>query len=156
MIPWDDHAVARSRDQRIKDTLELLQTEVDVWIATASAAGRPYLVPLSFYWRGDAMIVTTKSSSRTGRNFAGTGRARAAIGQTRGQVVVIDARVEEIPIGDDVELEDAFVRATEFDPRPWDVGYTFFRLIPERIQAWRGDDAEELRDRDLMRSGVFL
>jgi hypothetical protein len=148
--------MARPRDQRIEDTLELLQTEVDAWIATASGAGNPYLVPLSFYWSGDAMIVTTKRSSRTGRNFDGTGRARAAIGQTRGQVVVIDARVEEMPVGENVELEAAYVRATDFDPRPWDVGYTFFRLTPERIQAWRGDDAEELRDRDLMRDGVFL
>ena len=133
--------MARPRDQRIKDTLELLQTEVDVWIATASGA---------------AMIVTTMRSSQTGRNFDVTGRARAAIGQTRGQVVVIDARVEEMPVGENVELEDAYVRATDFDPRPWDVGYTFFRLTPERIQAWRGDDAEELRDRDLMRDGMFL
>lgn len=140
----------------MKDTLELLQTEVDVWIATASGAGRPYLVPLSFYWSGDGMIVTTTRSSRTGRNFAGTRRARAAIGQTRGQVVVIDALVQEMPVGENVELEDAYVRATEFDPRPWDAGYTFFRLTPERIQAWRGDDAEELRDRDLMRDGLFL
>jgi Pyridoxamine 5'-phosphate oxidase len=148
--------MARPRDQRIKDTLELLQTEVDVWIATAGGAGKPYLVPLSFYWSGDAMIVTTRRSRQTGRNFAGTGRARAAIGQTRGQVVVIDARVKEMPVGDNVELENAYVRATDFDPRPSDVGYTFFRLIPERIQAWRGDDAEELRDKDLMRDGVFL
>jgi Pyridoxamine 5'-phosphate oxidase len=148
--------VARPRDERIRDTLELLRTEVDVWIATANGAGKPYLVPLSFYWNGDAMIVTTTRSSRTGRNFAGTGRVRAAIGKTRGQVVVIDARVEEMPVGEDVGLEDAYVRATDFDPRPWDVGYTFFRLIPERIQSWRGDDAEELRDKDLMRDGVFL
>lgn len=148
--------MARPRRQRIEETLELLRTEVDAWVATAGAAGEPNLAPLSFYWDGIAMIVTTPRSSRTGRNLAGTGRARAAIGQTRGQVVVVDARVDELPVGRDVELEDAYVRATEFDPRPWNAGYTFFRLVPERIQAWRGDDAEELRDKDLMRDGVFL
>jgi len=144
----------RSRNQRVK--LVGLRTEVHVWVAIPSRAGKPYLVPLSFYWSGEAMIVTTPRSSQTGRNFIGTGRARAAIGHTRGEVVVIDARVEEMPIGEDVELEDAYVRATDFDPRPWDADYTFFRLIPERIQAWRGDDAEELRDKDVMRDGVFL
>lgn len=148
--------MARPREERLKDTLELLRTEVDVWIATASATAVPYLVPLSFYWTGESMIVTTQRSSRTGRNLAGTGRDRVALGQTRGEVVVVDVRVEEMPVGENVELEDAYVRATDFDPRPWDVGYTFFRLIPERIQAWRGDDAEELRDRDLMRDGAFL
>jgi hypothetical protein len=111
--------MARSRDQRIKDALELLQTEVDVWIATAGGGGKPYLVPLSFYWSGDAMIVTTTHSSQTGRNFAGAGGACAAIGQTRGQVAVIDARVEEMPVGENVELENAYVRAIDFDPRPW-------------------------------------
>jgi hypothetical protein len=102
------------------------------------------------------MIVTTPRSSRTGRNFVATGRARVAIGQTRGNVVVIDAQVQEMPIGEAVELEDAYVRATDFDPRPWDAGYTFFRLTPERIQTWRGDDADELRDKDVMRDGLFL
>jgi hypothetical protein len=148
--------MARSRVQRVDDALEQLRTEVDVWVATSSAAAEPYLVPLSFYWTGDSLIVTTQASSRTGRNLAGTGRARLAIGQTRGEVVVLDVRAEEMPVGEKVELEDAYVRATDFDPRPWDAGYTFFRLIPERIQAWRGDDADELRDRDLMRDGVFL
>jgi hypothetical protein len=147
--------VARSREQRVEDTLKALRTEVDAWVATAGD-DRPYLIPLSFYWNGHAMIVTTQRSSRTARNFVGTSSARAAIGETRGNVVVIDAQVEEMPIGVDVELEDAYVRATSFDPRPWDVGYTFFRLVPNRIQAWRGDDVEELRDRDVMRDGVFL
>jgi hypothetical protein len=148
--------VARLREQRIEDTLEDLRTEVDVWIATASRAGTPYLVPLSFYWTGKAMIVTTPRSSRTGRVFLDTGKARAAIGRTRENFVVIDARVEEMPVGEDVELEDAYARTTDFDPCPWNVGYTFFRLIPERIQAWRGDDAEELRDKALMQDGDFL
>src|SRR5581483_2256632 len=104
--------MARSRQERIKDTLELLRTEVDVWIATASTAGKPYLVPLSFYWSGEALIVTTQRSSRTARNFIEVGQARAAIGQTRGQVVVIDTRAEEMPVGESVELEDAYVVAT--------------------------------------------
>jgi Pyridoxamine 5'-phosphate oxidase len=148
--------VVRSREQRVKDALDGLRTEVDAWVATASGAGKPYLVPLSFYWSGEVMIVTTPRSSRTGRNFLATGKARVAIGQTRGTVVVIDAKVEEMPIGEAVEVEDAYVHATGFDPRPWDVGYTFFRLSPERIQTWRGDDANELHDKDVMRDGVFL
>ena len=146
----------RPREQRVKDALEELRTQVDAWVATANGAGKPYLVPLSFYWNGEVMIVTTARSSRTGRNFVASARARVAIGQTRGNVVVVDARVEEMPIGEAVELEDAYVRATDFDPRPWDAGYTFFRLIPERIQTWRGEDADELREKDVMRDGLFL
>lgn len=159
MIPVDgnedNRRVARSREQRLSDTLEKLKSEVDVWVASASSDGVPYLVPLSFYWNGAVMVVTTPRSSRTGRNLLRSGRARVAIGPTR-DVVVIDARVEEMPVGEDVELENAFVGATDFDPRPYNAGYTFFRIVPERIQAWRGEDPEELRDRDLMRDGAFL
>ncbi len=40
------------------------------------------------------MIVTTPCSSRAGRNFLATGTARVAIGEPRGNVVVIDAYVD--------------------------------------------------------------
>jgi len=50
-----------------------------------------------------------------------------------------------MPIGEDVELEDAFVRATDVDPRPWNAGYTLFRLVPERIQARTAGDGPMLR-----------
>ena len=49
----------RPREQRVKDALEELRTQVDAWVATANGAGKPYLVPLSFYWNGEVMIVTT-------------------------------------------------------------------------------------------------
>jgi nitroimidazol reductase NimA-like FMN-containing flavoprotein (pyridoxamine 5'-phosphate oxidase superfamily) len=65
--------MARPREQRIKDTLELLQTEVDVWIATASGAGKPYLVPLSFYWSGYSVLLpngSRRGEATTPRNFA--------------------------------------------------------------------------------------
>jgi nitroimidazol reductase NimA-like FMN-containing flavoprotein (pyridoxamine 5'-phosphate oxidase superfamily) len=47
----------RSTVQRRRDTEHRLTHDVDVWVATASAAGAPYLVPLSFDWDGDALIL---------------------------------------------------------------------------------------------------
>ena len=40
----------RSRAQRRRDTEHRLTHDVDVWVASASADGGPYLVPLSFEW----------------------------------------------------------------------------------------------------------
>jgi len=34
------------------DTLALLRTEIDGWVASADEMGRAYLVPLSHYWDG--------------------------------------------------------------------------------------------------------
>ena len=44
----------RSRAQRKADTLALLRTEVDCWVASADKVGNAHLVPLSFYWDGGA------------------------------------------------------------------------------------------------------
>ena len=49
----------RSRAQRRHDTEHRLTHDVDVWVASASADGGPYLVPLSFDWDGEALLVAT-------------------------------------------------------------------------------------------------
>jgi hypothetical protein len=66
-------------------------------VASASADGKPYLVPLSFDWDGDAVLVATPTYSPTGRNLAGSGVARLALGPTR-DVTMIEADVEVIEI----------------------------------------------------------
>ena len=45
----------RSRAQRRRDTEHRLSHDIDVWVASASADGTPYLVPLSFDWEGEAL-----------------------------------------------------------------------------------------------------
>ena len=40
----------RSRGQRRGDTEHRFTHDKDIWVASASAAGAPYLVPLSFDW----------------------------------------------------------------------------------------------------------
>jgi hypothetical protein len=48
----------RSRAQRRRDTEHRLTHDVDAWVASASADGAPYLVPLSFDWDGEALLET--------------------------------------------------------------------------------------------------
>ena len=45
----------RSRAQRRRDTEHRLTHDVDVWVASASADGAPYLVPPSSDWDGEAL-----------------------------------------------------------------------------------------------------
>ena len=52
-------AAPRSRDQRRRDTEHRLTHDKDVWVASASADGTPYLVPLSCDWDGGALLVAT-------------------------------------------------------------------------------------------------
>ncbi|WP_067972388.1 pyridoxamine 5'-phosphate oxidase family protein [Nocardiopsis trehalosi] len=145
----------RTRLQRREDTLRRLTTDVDAWVATADPAdGTPYLVPLSFLWEGGTLLLSTAAASPTARNLLATGRVRVGVGPTR-DVVLIEGTVtsfpaEEIP----ADLGDAFATATGFDPRASRSPYLYFRVHPDRLQAWR--EVDELPERDLIRDGAWL
>ena len=62
----------RSRAQRRRDTEHRLTHDIDAWVASASPDGAPYLVPLSFDWDGEALLIATPTDSPTGRNLAAT------------------------------------------------------------------------------------
>jgi hypothetical protein len=72
----------RSRAQRRRDTEHRLAHDVDLWVASASADGAPYLVPLSFDWDGEVLLVATPAGSPTGRNLAATRTTRLGLGRT--------------------------------------------------------------------------
>ena len=141
----------RSHPQRRYDTEHRLIHDVDVWVASASAEGAPYLVPLSFDWDGEALLVATPTNSPTAKNLAATRAVRLALGHTR-DVSMIDGEVEPLEIDAlPQERGDRFAARAGFDPRALPARYRWFRIIPRRIQAWR--EVNELPDRELMRDG---
>jgi Pyridoxamine 5'-phosphate oxidase len=147
-------AEPRSRAQRRGDTERRLTHDIDLWVASASADGAPYLVPLSFDWDGEALLVATPTDSPTGQNLASSRAARLALGDTR-DVTMIEGVVEVLEIDAlPPERGDRFVAHTEFDPRALAMRYRWFRITPLRIQAWR--EVNELPDRELMREGRWL
>src|SRR5437868_6791223 len=117
----------------MRDTLARLEHDIDLWMATADPAGTPYLVPLSFLWDGQTVLIATLADSPTGRNLAG-GRVRLGVGLTR-DVVLIEGSAQPL---DEVSADvgDAFAARTGFDPRTL-AGYRFFRIRPLLVQAWR-------------------
>ena len=147
-------AEPRSRAQRRLDTEHRLSHDIDVWLASASTEGNPYLVPLSFDWDGEAVLVATPTNSPTGKNLAGSGAARLALGHTR-DVCMIEGDAEFLEIDAlPTEQGDRFADRSGFDPRELTTSYRWFRIIPRRIQAWR--EVDELPERELMRDGRWL
>lgn len=146
---------ARTAKQRKQDTLDRLERDEDVWVATADGENAtPYLVPLSFLWDGATLLLATPAASPTGRNLRATRRARLGVGPTR-DVVMIEGTAQtltpaELPGG----VGDAFAEKTGFDPRTLTSEYLYFRVTPRRVQAWR--EANELAGRDLMRDGEWV
>ncbi|GAA2807950.1 pyridoxamine 5'-phosphate oxidase family protein [Kitasatospora sp. CM 4170] len=144
----------RSRAGRRRDTERRLAGDVDLWVATASTEGMPYLVPLSFDWDGATLLVATPTASPTGRNLAASRTVRLGLGATR-DVTMIDGDVEVLDLSAlPAERGDRFAARTGFDPRTLATPYRWFRITPRRIQAWR--EADELTGRDLMRDGHWL
>jgi pyridoxamine 5'-phosphate oxidase-like protein len=143
----------RSRAQRRRDTEHRLTHDKEVWVASASADGAPYLVPLSFDWDGEALLMATPTDSPTGRNLAATRAVRLGLGHTR-DVSMIEGELEVLEI-DALPRErgDRFAH-TGFDPRAPAAPYRWLRISPRRIQAWR--EVNEMPDRDLMRDGRWL
>src|SRR5947209_9321089 len=108
-----DECRPRSRAQRRRDTEHRLSRDIDAWVASASADGAPYLVPLSFDWDGEALLMATPTDSPTGRNLAATRAVRLGLGHTR-DVSMIEGEVEVLEIG---ARGDRFAAHTGFDPR---------------------------------------
>jgi Pyridoxamine 5'-phosphate oxidase len=143
---------ARAPGQRKLDALNRLGHDIDAWVATAGPGnGAPHLVPLSFLWDGTTLLIATPAASVTSRNLQATGRARLGIGPTR-DLVMIEGTVDSAQAATDIPAGtgDAFAAKTGFEPREL-TGYLYFRIRPQRIQAWR--EANEIEGRELMRNG---
>ncbi|MFI5980118.1 pyridoxamine 5'-phosphate oxidase family protein [Streptomyces sp. NPDC051555] len=137
--------------QRVQDTRRRLDEDIDAWVATADGAGTPYLVPLSFLWDGETLLISTAAGNPTARNLRAGGQVRLTIGQTRDVVLIEGSAVVADGIADDVA--DAFANKTGFDPRA-QRNYPYFRIRPDLIQAWR--EVDEIAGRDLMVDGKWL
>jgi hypothetical protein len=147
---------ARSPSERKRDVLARLNQEnADGWVASASADGHAHLVPLSYAWDGEHIILAAEDSSVTVRNIERGGMARVALGHTR-DVVMIDAQLDDIvDVGAAPESVAArYGSQADWDPRPLGEPYVYVLLGPRRVQAWR--DANEIAGRTLMRDGVWL
>jgi hypothetical protein len=146
-------AEPRDRRTRTADALAMLGSQVDVWVATASAAGTPHLVPVSLAWVDGRVLIAVEASSVTARNLTESGQARLAVGPTR-DVVMIDAALEKsVDVAADDALAVAYVAQADWDPRRSE-GYVFCVLRPVRVQAWREEN--EIAGRTLMRDGSWL
>lgn len=144
----------RSQSQRKHEALERLDTDDDLWAATADAAGEPCLVPLDFRWDGEAVWLATRKTNPTVRNMTASGRVRLSLGHPR-DVVLIHGTARmltrgELPPG----VGDSFAAKLGWDPRTGHPSYVFFRVVPHVLQAW--GTVAEMPGRTLMRDGEWL
>jgi hypothetical protein len=129
----------------------------DVWVASASADGAAHLVPLSFAWDGQDVIIALKGSSQTARNIVAAARARLGFGTTRDVVIVDTGLVAQVRAVDATDPRvERYAAQADWDPSALDDRdeYVYLALRPERVQAWR--ESNELAGRTVMRDGNWV
>ncbi len=144
----------RSTAQRKADTLARLAGAVDCWVPSSGASGNAYLIPLSFVWHAERIILATLAESSTVRNLRRAGRMRIALDGTR-DVVIVAGEVTIVAQGMlDETAAEAFRVAAGFEPRREANTYVYIVLTPRTIRAWREEN--ELAGGEIMRDGQWL
>jgi len=144
----------RDTATRKADVLAALEKQHDLWLASADVAGRPHLIAVSAWWDGTDLVIATTGSSKTARNLAMNPAARVARGAPADAIVIDAQMIESRAVEDSAELAGGFAAAVGWDPREVGEGWMFFRLRPNRIQAFRGYD--EIEGRDVMVDSSWL
>ena len=144
----------RTTSERIENAKHRLESDSDVWLATASSQGVPHLIPLSLGWDGERLVLFTYTNSVTTRNVEETGLARASLDDTL-DVVIIDGRADVAPLEEaEPSVVEAFASRSGWDPRIEGEAFSLVALTPTRIQAW--NSVEELKGRTIMRQGRWV
>lgn len=145
----------RSRADRKADALRMLAaSDADVWVASSSPEGTAHLVPLSYAWIDERIVLACEATSLTARNIIATGRVRLGLGPTR-DVVMIDGRLDHhTPVSEAGNaVLDRYQAQAGWDARTVPTNH-LLAIAPTRIQAWR--EANEITGRTLMRNSTWL
>ncbi|MFJ6138380.1 pyridoxamine 5'-phosphate oxidase family protein [Kitasatospora sp. NPDC092286] len=147
-------SIQRQTAERVRDTLERLIAERDVWVSTAHPEHGPHQVPLWFLWDGRAAWMCTSGTSVTARNVREEPRVRLALPDTF-DVVLLQGEAEGFSAQDvPADAAQAFADKFGWDPRAEEGSYLYVRVVPKTVRAWRGE--QELPGRVIMRDGTWL
>ncbi|MEV6975020.1 pyridoxamine 5'-phosphate oxidase family protein [Kitasatospora sp. NPDC093806] len=149
------NSTKRQTAERVRDTLERLTTERDIWVSTSHPEHGPHQVPLWFRWDGQAVWMCTSATSATARNIQAEPRVQLALPDTF-NVVALQGEAEGFPAQEvPAEAAQAFAdRFSGWDPRTEDRPYLYIRVTPKTVRAWHGEP--ELSGRVIMRDGTWL
>ena len=118
-----------------------LRTLREIWVATASASGRPDAVPVWFWWDGTSVYFTTKADSRKARNIGAT-RAVVLHNGDGADPILLKGDAELVTDRAELDRLDAAYRAKYVDPHSGAEASIFvegdvaFRVRPRFVSSW--------------------
>ena len=136
-----------SRDiaTRKKDVMDFLARQGHYFLCTAEIGGGPHVIAVSGLWNDGEIVVTTLGTSKTAKNLAMNPSAVLAGGDPSDAILVYAQVIESIPVEESARMTQEWKSAMGWEPAG---DWVFYRLRPNRIQAFRGYD--EIGGRDVM------
>lgn len=125
-----------------------LEAEPVVWLSTVRPTGEPHLVPIWFWWDGEALLVFSKPHAQKVRNLRARPQVMLAlgdadddfdVGMVEGFAELLDTPVSEI--GLDGHLTKYGDRMAAIGLTPGDFAATYsqaIRIRPVRFLPWHG------------------
>jgi hypothetical protein len=127
-----------------------LGREMEIWIGTVRADGRPHLTPVWFVWMEEEMrlFIAISANSVKWINLIGNQNAVASLPDTA-NVLIIEGEAHVAPRATWEVLGDYFYNKYEWDFR-YDnsADYRLVEITPHKILAW-GDGHDQLGNRIL-------
>jgi hypothetical protein len=118
-----------------------LRSMREIWIATASPAGRPDATPVWFWWDGTCAYFTTAAVSRKARNIAHEPEVVLHNGDGT-DPIILKGRAERVDDPDQLGRVDAAYREKYVDPHSGTRATIFvaddhvYRFRPRLVSAW--------------------
>ena len=147
--------MTRSTARRVKESLDALLLQANVWVATANHEAIPHMVPFSLHWDGEHIIICTDPASATVKNLVSSPNAKLSIGDSNDVVLITAELVSVVDVQkSDAQLVEQFSARTGWNPKRETTDMVFVTLKPTKVHAWR--DAAEINGRTIMRNGTWL
>jgi PPOX class probable F420-dependent enzyme len=144
--------------------LRFLEREPVVWLSTVRPDGGPHLVPIWFWWDGDALLMFSKPHAQKVRNLRGNPSVMLALGDAEDDfdVGMIEARAElldrpttEVMPAAHVSKYAARLAAIGLTADAYAATYSqVIRIVPVRFLPWHGRTVPASASGDVDRLGA--
>lgn len=128
--------------------LRFLEREPVVWLSTVRPDGGPHLVPIWFWWDGDALLVFSKPDAQKVRNLRGSASVMLALGDAEddfdvgmleGRAELLDRPTRDVMPAAHVSKYAARLAALGLTAESYAATYSqVIRIVPLRFLPWHG------------------
>ena len=141
-------AWTRADDRRRRRIHGFLEREPVVWLSTVRPDGGPHLVPIWFWWDGEALLVFSKPGAQKVRNLRAQPSVMLALGDAeddfdvgllRGRAELLDQPTREVLPAAHLDKYAAKLAAIGLSAEEYAATYSqVIRIVPDDFLPWHG------------------